>query len=467
MLEFQKIEVGNALRLRMYYSHCSYRLCEYSLGVKLMWEENGHPAWAESHGCLLVRSENPHGGYLFDYPVPRPGEGDVSAALDDIDAWCRKKGIAPTYDNVPPQAQEVLLRRYPYALVERPRMWQDYLYRAEDLASFAGRRYAGQRNHIHKFHKLYPNAFYRPLTAEDGAALDAFWAVFHREFHKESGLAKMEVCYAQNLMRLAGTEWFRAGGVELDGRLIAITLGEICGETLICHVEKALLSYEGIYPFLVQSFVDANRAGVTWINREDDAGDRGLRTSKLQYRPMEMGEKLCVQVRNELAVLDRIPVLHGERLTLNALRYADCAAYNRLCLDEDRNRWWGYDYREDLKGPLTERYFFNVARLDFTEKRAVNFAIRREGQFIGEVVLYNFDCRGSAELGCRILPEFAGHGYGREAFRIAAEWSLYRLGLYRLIAKCFKQNEPSRKMLAACMYLSGEDETYFYFEKKV
>ena len=32
---------------------------------------------------------------------------------------------------------------------------------------------------------------------------------------------------------------------------------------------------------------------------------------------------------------------------------------------------------------------------------------------------------------------------------------------------CFKENEPSRKMLSACMRPSGEDDTYFYFEKTV
>ena len=97
----------------------------------------------------------------------------------------------------------------------------------------------------------------------------------------------------------------------------------------------------------------------------------------------------------------------------------------------------------------------------------MNFALRLDGRFIGEAVLYRFDCRGSAELGCRILPEFAGNGYGAEAFRRAAEWSLYQLGLYRLRAKCFHENGGSRRMLAACMRPDGEDETFLYFEKRV
>jgi hypothetical protein len=83
------------------------------------------------------------------------------------------------------------------------------------------------------------------------------------------------------------------------------------------------------------------------------------------------------------------------------------------------------------------------------------------------VVLYNPDFRGGFEQGCRIAPEYAGHGYGAEAFATAADWALYHLGLARVVAKCFKENEPSRKMLSACMRPSGEDDTYFYFEKTV
>ena len=244
-------------------------------------------------------------------------------------------------------------------------------------------------------------------------------------------------------------------------------LAEVCGDTLVCHIEKALPRYEGVYPFIVQSFAAAFSPGLSWINREDDAGDRGLRTSKLQYLPAFLGAKVRVLARNELSPLETVPVLKTERLILDGLREEDKPLYNRLCLDDERNRWWGYDYREDLEGELTEEDFLSVAREDFQKKQAVNFAIRLDGRFIGEAVIYRFDYKGGAELGCRILPEYAGNGYGAEAFRRAAEWSLYQLGLYRLRAKCFHENEASRRMLAACMRPDGEDETFLYFEKRV
>ena len=467
MLEFKPIQVRSAARLRKYYSQCTYRLCEYSAGTKLMWRQHWHPEYAETNGCLVVVNHSSHFGYMFDYPVPLPGEGDVDAALDEIDAWCMEKGTVPRFGVVPAEEREHLMDRYPYTVVDNDRLWQDYLYRAEDLSAFAGRRYSGQRNHINKFRKLYPDAVFRALAPADRGKVESFWREFHKVFNKEDADAKMEVCFARRIMEQAGEAWAKTGCVEEDGKLIAIALAEVCGDTLVCHVEKALPQYEGVYPFLVQSFAAANSEGLRWINREDDAGDRGLRTSKLQYLPAFLGVKVRLLARNELSGLETIPVLKSERLVLDGLREEDRPLYNRLCLDDERNRWWGYDYREDLEGELTEDYFLSVAREDFQNRLAVNFAVRLDGAFIGEAVLYRFDCRGGAELGCRILPEYAGNGYGAEAFRRAAEWSLYGLGLYRLNAKCYHENAASRKMLESCMRPAGEDETFLYFEKKV
>ena len=467
MLEFTPILLKDAARLYKYYQHCTYRLCEYSAGVKLMWRHHYKSEYAESHDCLIVCTRTEDGGYVFNVPVPLPGKGDIDAALGEIDEWCMAKGIFPVFSTVPREERERLLNRYPYASVENIRLWQDYLYNSEDLASFAGRRYSGQRNHINKFRKLYPDARFCPLTAEDKPRLEEFWATFHENFNKDTILAKKEVCYAQKLMRQVGKRWVKAGAIELNGKLIAISLGEVCGDTLICHIEKALSGYEGVYPAMVQSFAAHFGTGVRWINREDDAADRGLRTSKLQYLPAAMGEKLRITTRNELFDIAEIPSFSSQRLTFDAINEDDRAAYNRLCLDDQRNRWWGYDYRQDLFEELTEDYFLNVTRRDFAAKLAINFAVRLNGAFIGEVVLYRFNARGEAELGCRILPEYSGNGYGAEAFARVADWTLYSLGLRKLLAKCYHENAASWKMLSACMRPAGEDALFYYFSKTV
>ena len=467
MLQFKTVTKQDASKLRKYYQSCNYGLCEYSVGTKLMWRKTLHPAWTEAEGCLVVRNEI-DGQVVFDYPVPGP-EGDEDAALTAIEGYCLEQGIPPVISVVPECKAPRLLSRYPHMRVSDVRTWRDYVYYREDLTLFAGRRYSGQRNHINKFRSKWPDAYFRPLAAADTALIDQFWRDYEAEFPKgDNAKAMDELKLAQGMLKLVGKPCFLAGGMFDGEKLIALSLAEKCGETLIIHIEKALYSYTGVYPTLVQAFAGEFGDGCQWINREDDAADRGLRTSKLQYGPAKLAPKYRFEPQNELLRhVSSIPELKTERLTLSALRQEDIPAYNALVLDGERNRWWGYDDVGGLGGPVEERSFFDVANRDFENRLAVNFAVRLDGTLIGEAVLYRFDYRGGAELGCRIDTAHAGHGYGTEAFAAVADWALYKVHLTRVVAKCYKENQASYKMLSSCMRRSGEDGTFYYFEKLV
>ena len=319
-----------------------------------------------------------------------------------------------------------------------------------------------------KFRKLYPEARFRALGKDDLPLIERFWQDYTAVFEKTSKSAKNELALAKTMLRLTGASWLFVGGMEYEGRLISLAMAERCGETLHVHIEKALYGYEGVYPATVQEFARCFAVdGVRYLNREDDAGDRGLRTSKLQYLPCMLAEKFCFDVKNELEDLREIPEIKTERLTLSVFTDEDRAAYNALCLDDERNKWWGYDYRTDWNGEDLKTYFLDVVREDFAKKRAVNFAIRLDGKCIGEVLLYRFDGKGGAEEGCRIAPEYGGQGYGAEAFRAVAEWGLYDRHLSHIVAKCYKENTASYQMLSSCMRKRGEDEKFFYFNKEV
>lgn len=466
MLSFKTVTQKDASRLRQYYSDCSYGLCEYSIGTKLMWRTVLHPSWTEACGCLIIRNKI-NGKYVFDYPVAGP-DGDEEAALSKIESHCIELGIPLVISVVPETEAPVLLSRYPYVRVRNIRTWRDYVYRAEDVKSFSGRKYSGQRNHINKFKGAHPDAYFRPLTKDDFPAIDLFWVEFEREFPKTSPSAARELMLAKRMVRLLDKSWFLVGGIFEGERLIGLSLAEKCGNTLVIHIEKALYSYEGIYPTLVQSFANYFGEGISYINREDDAADRGLRTSKMQYGPIKLAPKYYIEPHNEIIChVKKIPELKTERLTLSAITKEDISDYNALVMDSERNRYWGYDDVGGLRGKLEQESFYRVAKNDFEKCRAVNFAVRKDGKMIGEAVLYNFNYKGDAELGCRIALEHSGNGYGTEAFKAAAEWALYGVHLNRVVAKCFKENEASYKMLSSCMKKRSEDEKFYYFEKLI
>lgn len=467
MLSFTPVTENCLPLLRRYYAACTYRLCEYSALMKLMLRTSMPSEWAEATGCLVVRTLL-YGRYYYDYPVPGPA-GNVDGALYAIERWCAERGEQLSFFVVPAAQAPGLLSRYPRFHVTKLRSWSDYLYRVEDLRGYPGRRYSGRRNHVNKFCKLYPEAVFRPLDQSCAALMEQFWHEYDQQFSKRSEQARDELRNAKEMLRLlAGDSDFCAGGMELNGKLLSLSMAERCGDTLHIHIEKALYSYEGVYPAAVQAFVQRFAGeGIKWINREDDCNEKGLRTSKLQYLPAELLEKYCVDVENELYALDSVPTLTTPRLTLSALTEADRSAYNALCRDDARNRYWGYDYREDWKGEPLEEYFLNVARQDFARHVALNFAVRLGEQLIGEVVFYRFDGRGGAELGCRIAPDYAHQSYGTEAFAAAAEWGLYGLNLSHVVARCYRENAASLRMLSSCMRRDREDETFYYFNKVV
>ena len=184
-----------------------------------MWSLYLRPSFAQEAGCLIVRNRV-DGEWVFDFPVPGPG-GDVDAALTAIEEYCTETGTPPVISVVPEEKAPELLLRWPRFRLTNERNWKDYLYRAEDMAAFAGRKYSGQRNHINKFRKEYPNARFVVLTGEDMPLIEDFWGDYEQEFQKTSFNAKRELAYAKALARLLPEGWL----LEFFSLLVPVKLG--------------------------------------------------------------------------------------------------------------------------------------------------------------------------------------------------------------------------------------------------
>ena len=295
MLQFQELTAAHGDRLRGYYRNCDYRLCEYSLGVKLMWRDYLHPSFAEVTGCLVIRNCI-EGEYVFDYPIAGP-EADVEGALRAIESWCAATGTPLVLSVVPEDKAQTLCLRYPRCRVISERPWKDYLYRTEELAAFAGRRYSGQRNHVNKFLKTYGNWLFRPIEPADIPQVKAFLDRYASRWDKSAATFHEDIAKTHEVLDTYQAYDLLGGMLLVDGEIVGFSLGEIIGDTLFTHIEKADRDYEGCYQMLVAQFAQQfAHEGVSFINREDDTGDPGLRTSKLSYHPVALLEKYTVTV---------------------------------------------------------------------------------------------------------------------------------------------------------------------------
>lgn len=192
---------------------------------------------------------------------------------------------------------ENLRARFGAVEVTPVRDWFDYLYDAQDMVTFRGRRFNGQRNHIHHFQRLYPDWSFERVTAENLPEVCAFFDDFTRRYHKDSDSAQAEEGCVREFLRDFDAYAPLAGLLRVNGRVAGFSAGEIVGDTLIIHIEKADIAYEGIYQVLVNEYAKCFvTPDVRYINREEDVGDEGMRRSKESYHPVRLLEKYLVRI---------------------------------------------------------------------------------------------------------------------------------------------------------------------------
>ncbi len=155
-----------------------------------------------------------------------------------------------------------------------------------------------------------------------------------------------------------------------------------------------------------------------------------------------------------------------ERLTITEIRPSDMDDYARLYLDDELNKWWGYDYRVDLKDRKpTPEYFFEFQKLMIDTKEEVSFAVRLCGKMIGELVLHNFDDEWGVEMGFRFFSDCQGKGYATESALALKDYAKVVLGAKRLKSRCFKENLPSAALIARLgLDKVSESQTRYFFE---
>jgi hypothetical protein len=81
----------------------------------------------------------------------------------------------------------------------------------------------------------------------------------------------------------------------VDGSMVAYTVAEaLTPDTLLIHFEKGDTAYKGIYQAINQKFLANSASHYTFVNREQDLNDEGLRKAKLSYHPVDYLRKYRV-----------------------------------------------------------------------------------------------------------------------------------------------------------------------------
>lgn len=293
MLDFHPLQLEDLPKLRHFFDYSGSRICDTTPGTCFIWRDMYKTEWAVYDGSLYFKVYYPGLGDTFTLPL---GGGRNEHYRQIADYCCRRKMPIAFYP-VPKDELERIQEFFPNSAAIPERDNFDYLYRAEDLKYFRGKKLSGQRNHVNKFLKTYGNWTFRAITLEDIPVVKAFLDRYASRVDKAAASFHEDIAKTHEVLDNYAIYDMLGGMLLVDGEVVGFSLGEIVGDTLFTHIEKADRTYEGCYQMLVAQFAQQfAHEGIHFINREDDAGDLGLRTSKLSYHPVALLEKYTVTV---------------------------------------------------------------------------------------------------------------------------------------------------------------------------
>ena len=258
MITFQPVTDEAALRLVDYLAGQPYRSCDYTIGAIYQWRAYFASAVAFVGPVAVLRADYPfpEDGHSYMFPIGGGGSAAIEAALDAVEEYTAALGIPLRYCAVPEAGAAVLRARYgARAVCTAHRDWADYLYMLDDLKTFPGKRFHGQRNHLNRFYKDNPGSRYVPITWMTLPRARAFLTEYVYRTPARSPIEAEEQCRAQELLEAVSLLQLQAGYLETArGDIVALAIGEVVGDTLYVHVEKARLDYPGAYQAIVSAF---------------------------------------------------------------------------------------------------------------------------------------------------------------------------------------------------------------------
>jgi len=293
MLNFKKITLESAELLRPYLYKSTNRLCDFSFGGIVMWREAFEKEYDIYEGALYIKLRLQDGRTAFTVPLGKP----FRETHKNLTEYCAATWDKLVFAIVSAEEKDEILNFFPQAQVSFERDFSDYIYLGENLATFKGKKYSGQRNHINRFMHENDIWHFEEVCEANLPEIKAYFEKYNRENAKESFTAVAERNGVRDVLNNFSAYGFCGEALRVNGEIIGFFLCEAVYDTLIVHIEKCERGINGAYQMLAKEEAAKYCVGnLKYVNREDDSGDEGLRKSKLSYHPAFIAEKYTVTV---------------------------------------------------------------------------------------------------------------------------------------------------------------------------
>jgi hypothetical protein len=291
--EFKPIELEDRDMIQEILGRYEPQTSEWTFTNLFIWRSHYGSQWSVHRDWLLVLCTTDTNGFCALQPVGPPSRLEVVRMLLNF-LQEEKKEKEPRIE----RADQLLVSEIQQAtglIIEPTRDHFDYVYRSEDLIGLAGRKYHSKRNHISKFERNH-SATYAPLSNDHVKGcleLAEEWCEFRRCEEDMNLLDEWEA--VREALKHSADLRMQGGVIVIENRVEAFALGELLNrQTAVVHIEKANPQIPELYAVINQQFCERSWPDVTYVNREQDLGEPGLRKAKLSYQPDHLAEKFRI-----------------------------------------------------------------------------------------------------------------------------------------------------------------------------
>ncbi len=267
--------------------------CEYTFANNFIWAKVYDVQVGEINDCGVIRYRE-HENFEYSFPF---GEGDKKAAIEILKGICHAHNHGLKLYPLTDEGRQKLIQWFPGEFeIDMDRSDFDYVYTVEKLSTLRGKKLHGKRNHIARF--MDDNDWrYEAMTLDnidECRKMAREWISMREEKWNDEMQQEMDVLEIafSNFEELG----FVGGVLYKQEKIVAFTIGErLNSDTLVVHFEKAYPDLQGAYPMINQQFILHEGKNYTYVNREEDTGDMGLRKAKLSYYPDILLKKYAAQ----------------------------------------------------------------------------------------------------------------------------------------------------------------------------
>ncbi|MBE5963218.1 MAG: DUF2156 domain-containing protein [Lachnospiraceae bacterium] len=297
MIKFQEIELKDREWIDACLKEADLKGCEYSFANNFIWRKIYGPQVALVEGFYCTRNGKGK-EKAYSYPA---GKGDIKPVIEALVQDAKERNERFILRSIPADKAEELETLFPGMFdIQTYREDSDYIYSTEKMASLAGKKLHGKRNHIARF-KDNPDWSFEEITRDNIAEvfeMNLEWCKLYEELEDESlndELSAVKEAF-DNFEELA----LKGGFIRREGKIVAYSIGEpLNSDTFVIHIEKAFPGIQGAYPMINQQFVQHFCMDFEYVNREEDLGDEGLRKAKLSYYPEIIYDKYTATLKEE------------------------------------------------------------------------------------------------------------------------------------------------------------------------